>query len=222
MKKNATPKEMASAYVKTKNADVKKKLETEAGRRIAAFLNDKLPVDEDDSPFWLTFLRVFSKTPNVDLNLSAKKAEAKLMPLLIEFDRKTGIDYTNPVTVEQITANLDRIDELEKQNPLERPEFGQIKKIFDSSQMIDDDGNIIENNTLADDILDSAKLKTGLRLCLNSANIIEETYFAELKAETESLLLSLLLAEESEKGLDPAREEEIRNEFQKFLDVIDE
>ena len=88
--------------------------------------------------------------------------------------------------------------------------------------MIDDDGNIIENNTLADDILDSAKLKTGLRLCLNSANIIEETYFAELKAETESLLLSLLLAEESEKGLDPAREEEIRNEFQKFLDVIDE
>ena len=215
-----TPKELAVAYVKATDEAERKALEAEAGRRFNAFLNDELSVDEDDSPFWLTMLRAFSKSDDVALKLAAKKAEAKLMPLLTEFDAATGIDFSQPVTAEQINANLDKIDEFEKLNPLDRPEFGQIKKIFDSSQIVDNDGNVIENNTLADDILDSAKLKTCLRLCLNSANITQETYFAELKAVAESLLLSLILAEESEKGLDPDKEEEIRNEFQKFLDAI--
>lgn len=215
-----TPKDLACAYLKTTDDAEKKALETEAAKRFNAFLNDELSVDEDDSPFWLTMLRAFSRTDDVALKLAAKKAEAKLMPLLIEFDATTGIDFSQPLTAEQLDANLDKIDEFEKLNPLDRPEFGQIKKIFDSSQILDDDGNVIENNTLADDILDSAKLKTCLRLCLNSANITPEAYFSELKAVAESLLLSLFLAEQSEKGLDPDKEEEIRNEFQNFLDAI--
>ena len=81
-------------------------LQDEAFARLKAYLAGELPVAEDESPLFFSFIKAFSKTDNVDLNMSAKKAEAKITPLLKEFDKTVGLDRLADLSAEKVEENI--------------------------------------------------------------------------------------------------------------------
>lgn len=193
-------------------------LETAALKRLDDFLTDENPVDSDDVPFFFAFVRAFSDTENGDLKLCAKKAEAKLLPMLKEFDRETGLDFSEPVPSEVLERNLNDLDAFEKQDISKNPKFGQIYGLMMKIEQIDDDGNVLKPADLAESIADAGKLKTYLRLCLNLDKITEETYFGTLLEEMERLLITLFVMDKAGEPLD---ENEMRAEYEKLLNAID-
>lgn len=193
-------------------------LEQEASSRLEGFLNDEQPVDSDDSPFFFTFIRDFSETDNVELKMLAKKAEVKLSPLLKQFDREMGYQFKDLVPADVLERNLNDLDSFEKEDLTEQPSFRQILKLLEKIEQVDEDGNVMDMTDLKENIIAAAKLKTYLRLCLNSDKITFNMYFLELRKEMELLLITLFLMDKSEVSLD---EEKIRKEFEKFLDAIE-
>lgn len=193
-------------------------LEQEASSRLEGFLNDEQPVVSDDSPFFFTFIRDFSETDNVELKMLAKKAEVKLSPLLKQFDREMGYQFKDLVPADVLERNLNDLDSFEKEDLTEQPSFRQILKLLEKIEQVDEDGNVMDMTDLKENIIAAAKLKTYLRLCLNSDKITFNMYFLELRKEMELLLITLFLMDKSEVSLD---EEKIRKEFEKFLDAIE-
>lgn len=219
-----TPAELAALYqtaLEKKDADAVKHIEKEAQKRLDGFLSGALDVDSDDSPFWLTFVRAFAQTANVDLKMAAKKAEVKLVPLLKEFDADVGFDFSDHVDEATLERNIADLDAFEKINPFEREDFGQILKLIRKISLSTDDGTIYETADFLEDVLEAARLKSFLRLCLNLDKITDELYFFVLKRETEAFLMTLLLAENAEKAFETASQEEVEAEFEKFLDAIE-
>lgn len=219
-----TPAELAALYqtaLGKNDADAVKHIEKEAQKRLDGFLSGALDVDSDDSPFWLTFVRAFAQTANVDLKMAAKKAEVKLVPLLKEFDADVGFDFSDHVDEATLERNIADLDAFEKINPFEREDFGQILKLIRKISLATDDGTTYETADFLEDVLKAARLKSFLRLCLNLDKITDELYFFVLKRETEAFLMTLLLAENAEKAFETASQEEVEAEFEKFLDAIE-
>ena len=219
-----TPAERAALYqtaLEKNDADAVKHIEKEAQKRLDGFLSGALDVDSDDSPFWLTFVRAFAQTANVDLKMAAKKAEVKLVPLLKEFDADVGFDFSDHVDEATLERNIADLDAFEKINPFEREDFGQILKLIRKISLSTDDGTTYETADFLEDVLEAARLKSFLRLCLNLDKITDELYFFVLKRETEAFLMTLLLAENAEKAFEAASQEEVEAEFDKFLDAIE-
>ena len=219
-----TPAELAALYqtaVEKNDVDAVKHIEKEAQKRVDGFLSGALDVDSDDSPFWLTFVRSFAQTANVDLKMAAKKAEVKLVPLLKEFDADVGFDFSDHVNEATLERNIADLDAFEKINPFEREDFGQILKLIRKISLSTDDGTTYETADFLEDVLEAARLKSFLRLCLNLDKITDELYFFVLKRETEAFLMTLLLAENAEKAFETASQEEVEAEFEKFLDAIE-
>lgn len=219
-----TSAELAALYqtaLEKNDADAVKHIEKEAQKRLDGFLSGALDVDSDDSPFWLTFVRAFAQTANVDLKMAAKKAEVKLVPLLKEFDADVGFDFSDHVDEATLERNIADLDAFEKINPFEREDFGQILKLIRKISLSTDDGTTYETADFLEDVLKAARLKSFLRLCLNLDKITDELYFFVLKRETEAFLMTLLLAENAEKAFETASQEEVEAEFEKFLDAIE-
>lgn len=193
-------------------------LETAALKRLDDFLTDENPVDSDDAPFFFAFIRAFSDTSNADLKLCAKKAEAKLLPILKEFDREVGFDFHEPVSSAVLERNLNDLEAFERQDVSKNPMFGQIYDLMGKISLTDDDGNADDSADLAESITDAGKLKTYLRLCLNLDKITAETYFATLLEEMERLLVTLFVMDKAGDSLD---ENEMRAEYEKLLNAID-
>ena len=193
-------------------------LETAALKRLDDFLTDENPVDSDDAPFFFAFIRAFSDTHNADLKLCAKKAEAKLLPILKEFDREVGFDFHEPVSSAVLERNLNDLEAFERQDVSKNPIFGQIYDLMGKISLTDDDGNADDSADLAESITDAGKLKTYLRLCLNLDKITSETYFATLLEEMERLLVTLFVMDKAGDSLD---ENEMRAEYEKLLNAID-
>ena len=193
-------------------------LETAALKRLGDFLTDENPVDSDDAPFFFAFIRAFSDTHNADLKLCAKKAEAKLLPILKEFDREVGFDFHEPVSSAVLERNLNDLEAFERQDVSKNPIFGQIYDLMGKISLTDDDGNADDSADLAESITDAGKLKTYLRLCLNLDKITSETYFATLLEEMERLLVTLFVMDKAGDSLD---ENEMRAEYEKLLNAID-
>ncbi|MBO4644880.1 MAG: hypothetical protein J5716_09770, partial [Alphaproteobacteria bacterium] len=121
-------------------------LQNEAFTRFTAYLAGDLPIAEDESPLFFSFIRTFSKTDNVDLNLSAKKAEAKITPFLKEFDKTVGLDRLADLSAEKIEENIaaledfDTIDPFEKQDDkLIYPQFEKALKVISAVVLTDGD-----------------------------------------------------------------------------------
>ena len=193
-------------------------LETAALKRLDDFLTDENPVDSDDAPFFFAFIRAFADTNNVDLKLCTKKAEAKLLPMLKEFDREIGFDFSESVSSEILERNLNDLDAFERQDVSKNPMFGQIYNLMGKIEQTDDDGNPVDSADLAESITDAGKLKTYLRLCLNLDKITAETYFGTLLEEMERLLITLFVMD---KAGEPLNENEMRAEYEKLLNAID-
>ncbi len=193
-------------------------LETAALKRLDEFLTDENPVDSDDAPFFFAFIRAFADTENVDLKLCAKKAEAKLLPMLKEFDKEVGFDFHEPVSSDILERNLNDLDSYEKQDVSKNPMFGQIYNLIGKIEQIDDDGKPVDSADLAESLTDAGKLKTYLRLCLNLDKITSETYFETLLEEMERLLITLFVMDKAGEPLD---ENEMRAEYEKLLNAID-
>ena len=213
--------DLVAEYKKArKNGDASRAaaLETAAMKRLDDFLNDDNPADSDDSPLFFSFIHAFSETDNVDLKLNCKKAEAKLLPMLKEFDNEMGFDSKEPVSSEILERNLNDLDAFERQDVSKNPMFGQIYKLMGKIEQIDDDGNPLDSADLAETITDAGKLKTYLRLCLNLDKITSEAYFETLLEEMEKTLITLFVMDTAGSSFD---ENEVRAEFEKLLDAID-
>lgn len=219
-----TPAELAALYqnaLEKNDSDAARHIERESFKRLNDFLDGSLAVDVDDSPFWLTFVRSFAQTANVDLKMAAKKAEVKLVPLLKEFDADVGFDFSDRVDEATLERNLTDLDAFEKIDPFEREDFRQILKLIQKISLSTDDGTVYKTADFQQDVLKSAQMKSFLRLCLNLDKITPELYFFVLKRETEAFLMTLLLAENAEKAFETASQEEVEAEFKNFLDAIE-
>lgn len=213
-------KQYLSAIEKN-DASTIKDAEQEALNRLTGFLNSEIDVEPEQSPFWLTFLRTFSQTDDIDLKMVAKKAEVKLIPLLKEFDNDMGLDFSQQVDTETLERNLADLDSFEKINPFERDDFRQILKLIEKAELFSDDETPYETADFLEDVQETAQLKTFLRLCLNLDKITDDLYFFVLKREMESFLMTLLLTEASETAFETGSTEEIQAEFERFLNAID-
>lgn len=193
-------------------------LEREAAQRLEYFLSEDSVFFTDDSPLFYRFIREFSETKNVGLKMLSKKAEAKILPILKEFDSEMGYDFKNDISDEEMERNLSDMDAYEKEDPFEKQDFRQIRLVLEKIEQIDENGNVMDPSDLKEDILEAARLKTYLRLCLNSDKITKESYFSRLKTEMEILLITLLLMDKTDIS---ATEEEIQAEFEKFLNMVE-
>ena len=203
----------------TDDKDTLAALDAEAALRINRFLNDEIDMDSDDSPAFLSFLQTFSQTADVDLKILTKRAEVKLTPLLKEFDEETGLDGQDLVPADVIERNLTDIDEFEKIDLKNNPDFRQIYKILENTDVVDDDGNVDESADLAADMEKAAKLKTCLQLCLNLDKLTPNAYLSTLRMVFESLIVTLFVMDAAS---DEPDEEGIRKKFESLLDAIDE
>lgn len=213
--------ELLSLYQKSKmENDVKNisLLENEVSKRVDMFLTKNCYIDTEASPYFLTLLRGFSETSDTDLKILLKKAEVKLIPILKNFDEYYGLDSKEEITEEQIAQNLIDIDFFEENFSLERPDFRQINRVFNSIDFKDEDENILDINELKEKIEFSAKIKTYLRLCLNLYKIDSELYYSTLKVEFEKLIVSLLMLE---VGSSNFSEDCMEKEIDKFLKAIE-
>ena len=114
-------------------------LENEAARRLDSFLSGETEIEPEDAPMFYSFMKVFGETENTDLRLCAKKAEAKITPVLKQFDHLAGYDNLSKITAEEIERNLADLDCFEQINPFERdlsgrlvfPQFERVLKVMD-------------------------------------------------------------------------------------------
>ncbi|MCQ2965218.1 MAG: hypothetical protein MJ250_00575 [Alphaproteobacteria bacterium] len=213
--------ELLSLYQKSKienNINDISMLENEVAKRVDLFLTKNCYVDTEASPYFFNLLRVFNETSNTDLKILLKKAEVKLIPILKKFDEDYGLDSKEEISEEQIEQNLTDINYFEENFSLERPDFRQIKKVFDVIDFRDENENLLDINELKEKIEFSAKVKTYLRLCLNLYRIESELYYSTLKAEFEKLIVSLLMLE---LGSSNFSGESMEKEIDKFLEAIE-
>lgn len=206
-------------------------LENEAMRRLASFLSGETKIDTEDAPVFFGFIKVFGETENTDLRLCAKKAEAKITPVLKRFDHLAGYDNLSNVSAEEIERNIAALDCFERIDPFECdvsgkpvfPRFERVLKVIDNVEIVDDDGAVLTADAFKESILEAARIKTYMRLCVSDAEITCEHYLDMLQTEMEKALVVLFVMDKSavDFPLDSARAVQIHQEFQKLLDVLE-
>lgn len=209
-------------------------LENEAARRLDSFLSGETEVDPEDAPMFYSFIKVFGETENTDLRLCAKKAEVKITPALKQFDRLAGYDNLSKITAEEIERNIADLDCFERINPFERnadgqlafPQFKQILKVMDNVEIVDDDDTALPGDsgeTFKETVLETARIKTYMRLCVSDTEITQEYYLDMLRTEMEKALVILFVMDKASADfpLDVAQAEKIHREFQKLIDVLE-
>lgn len=209
-------------------------LENEVARRLDSFLSGETEIEPEDAPMFYSFMKVFGETENTDLRLCAKKAEAKITPVLKQFDHLAGYDNLSKITAEEIERNLADLDCFEQINPFERdlsgrlvfPQFERVLKVMDNVEIVDDDDTALpadSGETFKETVLETARVKTYMRLCVSDTEITREYYLDMLQTEMEKALIILFVMDKSavDFPLDSAQAGKIHQEFQKLLDVLE-
>ncbi len=97
--------------------------------------------------------------------------------------------------------------------------------MLDNVEIVDDDGNADAESgeSFKETVVETARIKTYMRLCVSEAEITRETYLDLLQAEMEKALVVLFMMDKTSDALplDAAKVEQIHSEFQKLLDVLD-
>ena len=230
-----TEQELIADYAaarEEKNTTEMTALQNEAFARLKAYLAGDLPVAEDESPLFFGFIRTFSKTDNVDLNLSAKKAEAKITPFLKAFDKTIGLDRLADLSPEKIEENIAALDDFDLIDPLETkdgklvyPQFENALKVISAVVLTDGDEPAEqqeqESETFKETIVETAKLKAYMRLCVYDGDLTRELYLDQLRFEIEKALITLFMMEQTtqleEAKTDP---EGVRAAFERLLDLL--
>ncbi len=207
-------------------------VQNEAFIRLTAYLNGELPVSEDESPLFFGFIKTFSKTNNVELNLLAKKSEAKISPLLKEFDKTVGLDGLASLSAEKIEENIgaledfDAIDPFEKKNDtLVYPQFEQVLRVIDAVVFTDGDQPAQQQEQQSDvfkeTIVETAKLKAYMRLCIYADEITQDIYLNQVLFEMEKALVTLFMMEQTtELALNKTDVEGVEAAFDKLLNLL--
>ena len=208
--------------------------EDEAKRRLTSFLSGETEIDPEEAPMFYSFIKVFGETENADLRLCAKKAEAKITPVLKQFDQMIGYDNLAKITAEEIERNLADLDRFEQIDPFERtadgqlvfPQFELVLKVIDNVEIVDDDETSLSadsGETFKETVLETARIKTYMRICVSETEITREYYLDMLQTEMEKALIILFVMDKSavDFPLNTAQAEKIHREFQKLLDVLE-
>lgn len=209
-------------------------LENEAMQRLESFLSGKTEIDPDDAPMFYSFIKVFGETENPDLRLCAKKAEAKITPVLKQFDQMIGYENLAKITAEEIERNLADLDRFEKIDPFEKEDSGhlvlkqfeQVLRVLDEVEIVDDETDDMSKEateTFKETVVETAKIKTYMRLCVSDHEITREEYLDRLLFEMEKALVILFVMDKSAQAfpLDKAHAETVHQEFEKLLDVLE-
>ena len=230
-----TEQELISEYAaaqEQKDVHRMEMLQNEAFARLNAYLAGELPIAEDESPLFFGFIKTFSKTDNVDLSLAAKKSEAKITPLLKEFDKTVGLDDLSALSAEKIEENIgaleafDSIDPFEKQNEkLVYPQFEKVLKVLNAVVLTDGDqpAEQQEQETAAfkETIVETAKLKAYMRLCVYINEVTQDVYLNQVLFEMEKALVTLFMMEQTkELASDKTDVEGVQAAFENLLNLL--
>lgn len=208
-------------------------LESEAARRLEDFLTGDAEMEAAETPLFYAFIKTFGETDDAGLKALAKKAEVKITPLLKEFDRIAGYEDLGKVSAEEIGRNIAALDDFDRTDPFERdsdgemvyPRFEKIEKVLDSVEILDDDGRPSAEGAdmLKSTVLEAAKLKTYMRLCISLNEISRQFYMDVLQAEMELALVTLFLMDKSAAGYPVGRQEarKLHEEFQRLIDTLE-
>ncbi len=210
-------------------------LEDEAARCLNAYLAGGADVDVDESPLFYGFIKVFGETENADLRVLAKKAEAKITPVLKQFDHMAGYDNLAKISPEEIERNITDLDGFERIDPFKRDadgkfafeQFAPVFKVLSNVEIVDDDDGAVSelNETFMETVLETARMKTYMRLCVSDREITQQDYLSELQFEMEKAVVVLFVMDKTsgvEFPMDAAQVGKIHQEFQKLIDVLDE
>ncbi|MBR1777467.1 MAG: hypothetical protein IJ752_02630 [Alphaproteobacteria bacterium] len=207
-------------------------LQNEAVLRLNSYLAGELPVSEDEAPLFFSFIKAFSKTENVELNMSAKKAEAKITPLLKEFDKEAGYDRLAALSSEKIEENIAALEDFDTIDPFEKqdgklifPQFEEILKVIGAVVLTDGDQPAEqqeqESETFKETIVETAKLKAYMRLCVYTGELTQDIYLQWVRFEMEKALITLFMMEQTtELALDQTDIEGVRKAFDCLLDLL--
>ena len=232
---NDTEAELISEYAAAEeNGDLEKKtaLTDEAFARMTAYLNGDLPVSEDESPLFFSFIKTFSKTGRVDVDMVAKRAEAKITPVLKEFDKTVGYDNIASLSGEKIEKNIaaleifDRIDPFEKQDDkLICPQFEKALAVIDAVVLTDGDQPAEEQDrekeSFKETVVETAKLKSYMRLCVYTEELTRDVYLDRLQFEIEKALVTLFMMEQTtDLALGESGVEDVRAAFEELLNLL--
>jgi len=232
---NETEANLITEYAAAeKDGDQEKKtaLMDEAFTRMTAYLDGDLPVSEDESPLFFSFIRTFSKTGRVDLDMLAKRAEAKITPVLKEFDKTVGYDNISSLSGEKIEENIaalerfDRIDPFEKQDDrLVYPQFEKALAVIDAVVLTDGDQPAEEQESekasFKETVVETAKLKAYLRLCVYAEELTRDVYLNRLQFEIEKALITLFMMEQTtDLALGKNSVEDVHAAFEELLNLL--
>lgn len=230
-----TEQELIAGYAAAKDSNDAAQItafQNEAFSRLTAYLGGKLPVAEDESPLFFGFIRTFSKTDNVELNLSAKKAEAKITPFLKAFDKTTGLDALAGLSAEKIEDNIAALEDFDTIDPFEKtdgkllyPQFENALKVISAVVLTDGDEPAEqqerESETFKETIVETAKLKAYMRLCVFGGDLTQDLYLDQVRFEIEKALVTLFMMEQSTQlAEDKTDPDGVRAAFEKLLELL--
>ena len=230
-----TEQELISEFAAAREQNDAQQIEAvqnEAFNRLTAYLNGDLPIAEDESPLFFSFIKTFSKTDNADLNLLAKKSEAKVTPLLKEFDKTVGLDGLASLSAEKIEENIEALEDFDTINPFEKqngelvyPQFEPVLKVINAVVLTDDDKPVEQqeeqSEIFKETIVETSKLKAYMRLCIYADEITQDIYLNQVMFEMEKALITLFMMEQTtELALDKTDVEGVQAAFEKLLNLL--
>ena len=217
-----------------KNGDQEKitALTDEAFARMTAYLDGDMPVSEDESPLFFSFIRAFSKTGRVDLDMLAKRAEAKITPVLKEFDKTAGYDNIASLSAEKIEENIAALEGFDTTDPFEKrdekliyPQFEKALTVIDAVVLTDGDQPAAEQEqekaAFKETVVETAKLKAYMRLCVYPEELTREVYLDRLQFEIEKALITLFMMEQTtDLAAGKNSVEDVHAAFEELLNLL--
>ncbi len=232
---NDTEAELISEYTaaeKDNDQEMKAALTDEASARMTAYLDGNLPVSEDESPLFFSFIKTFSKTGRVDVDMLAKRAEAKITPVLKEFDKTAGYDNIAALSAEKIEENINALEGFDKIDPFEKqdgrllyPQFEKALAVIDAVVLTDGDRPAEEQErekaSFKETVVETAKLKAYLRLCVYIEELTRDVYLNRLQFEIEKALVTLFMMEQTtDLALGKNSVEDVHAAFEELLNLL--
>ena len=230
-----TEQELIIEYATAKELNDTRRIEAlqnEAITRLNAYLTGDLPVAEDEAPLFFSFIKTFDKSENADLNLLTKKAEAKITPLLKEFDETIGLDALAELSAEKIEDNIAALEDFDTIDPFEErdgkllyPQFEKALKVVSAVVLTDGDEPAEQQEqeleTFKETIVETAKLNVYMRLCVYGEELTQQLYLDQVQFEIEKALVTLFMMEQTTELIeDRTNVEGVQKAFDKLVESL--
>lgn len=209
-------------------------LDSEALNYIKDVLEGKFLPETETSPLFYSFFTSFSQTGNAGLKTACKQALLRLQPLLDKFDAENGLDRTEKLDTEILNRNLAALNAFEQINPFELDNDGQLKfSEFSDLFLLTNNIDITDSSGRKSDsahtkfletLIESARLKTFMKLSLQPEEATQEIYLSELRWNMEKDLVLMFVVEHVniKEGFSEKTKDLIEEEYQKLLHIVQE